>query len=222
VNLQDHIKLYNEAVFDSDRDRALKVVHDAVAQGVSPEDVVFEMVLPTMNLMIKAVSEDFNANLAQHFLTARIADAVTAEMIPKFKKLPEMVGRVVIGTAWGDLHTLGKRIVIGCLKARMIDVIDLGVNVPAERFVDEAVAREAPVIGISALMIHTATGENGCRKVRQILQERKLEDSIKIIVGGAPFRFHPQIFKTVGADTWAADAVTAGKVIEDLLQEARR
>ncbi|MBI5820751.1 MAG: cobalamin B12-binding domain-containing protein [Verrucomicrobia bacterium] len=190
-------------------------------QGVSPEDVVFQIVLPAMDLMVDAISKNFDANLAQHFMTARIADMVTAEVVPKFKKMPKVVGRVVIGTAMGDFHTLGKRIVIGCLKARMIDAIDLGVNVPAERFVDEAVAHEAAIIGISALMVHTATGENGCRKVRQILRERQLQDKIKIVVGGAAFRFHPQMFKTVGADTWAADAVTAGKVIENLLQEAQ-
>lgn len=221
MNIEAHIKRYNEAIFDTDRDQALKVVRDAVEQGVTPEAVVFEIVLPAMDLMVKAVSENFEANLAQHFLTARIADAVTTEMIPKFKRSPKVVGRVVIGTAWGDLHTLGKRIVIGCLKARMIEVIDLGVNVPAERFVDEAVARQATVIGISALMVHAATGENGCRKVRQILHERKLEDQIKIIVGGAPFRFNPQMYQAVGADTWAADAVSAGKVVEELLQEVK-
>jgi trimethylamine corrinoid protein len=214
-----YIKLYNEAVFDTDRDRALGVVRQAVEQGVSPEEVVFQLVLPAMDLMMKAVSEDCYANLAQHFLTARIADAVTSEMIPKFKMLPTIVGRIVIGTAWGDFHTLGKRIVIGCLKARMVDVLDLGINVPAERFVEEAVSHEAGVIGISALMVHTATGENGCRKVRRILADRGLGDRIKIIVGGAPFRFSPELFKTVGADTWAPDALAAGKVIEDLLRE---
>lgn len=222
MSLQDYIRLYNEAIFDTDRDRALKVVHDAVERGITPEEVVFEIVLPAMDLMVKAISENCEANLAQHFLTARIADAITAEMIPRFKKLPKTIGCVVIGTAQGDLHTLGKQIVTGCLKARIIEVVDLGVNVPAERFVDEAVAHKAPVIAISALMTHTATGENGCRRVRQILHERELEGNIKIIVGGAPFRFHPQMFKAVGADTWAADATTAGKVIADLLQEAQK
>jgi len=221
MNLEDVIKQYNEAVFDTDRDRALKVVRNAVEQGATPEDVVFKIVLPAMDIMIKAVAENCDANLAQHFLTARIADTVTAEMIPKFKKAPKVVGRVVIGTAHGDLHTLGKRIVIGCLKARMINVIDLGVNVPAERFVDEALTHAAPIIAISALMVHAATGENGCRKVRRILQERALQERIKIIVGGAPFRFNPEMFRIVGADTWAADAVTAGKVIEELLQKVQ-
>lgn len=212
------ISAYNEAVFDTDHDKALKIVRDAVDQGVSPEDVVFNIVLPAMELTIKAISENFDANLAQHFMTAQIADTVTSEMVARFSKAPASAGRVVMGTAFGDLHTLGKRIVIGCLHTRMIEVTDLGVNVAPERFVDEA--WNANVIGISAMMVHTAKGENGSLKVRQLLQERGLEARVKIIVGGAPYRFDPELYKIVGADAWAIDGVTAGKVIADLIGEA--
>ncbi len=216
------IKEYNEAIYDTDRDRALMVVHQAVEQGVSPEDVVFKVVLPALDLMVKAISENMDANLAQHFMTAQIADTVTAEMIAKFKKVPAVVGTVVIGTAQGDMHSLGKRIVIGCLKARMIDVTDLGVNVTPEHFVDEAVGRKAQVIGISAMMVHTARGENGSLAVRRLLQERGLEDKIRIIVGGAPFRFDDGLYRTVQADAWASDGVTASKVVADLVKEVRQ
>lgn len=220
--LDQIVKEYNEAIFDTDRDRALSVVYKAVEQGVSPEQVVFEVVLPALDLMVKSISENLDANLAQHFMTAQIADTVTAEMIGKFKKAPEVVGTMVIGTAQGDMHSLGKRIVIGCLKARMIDVIDIGVNVAPEHFVDEAVGRKAQVIGISAMMVHTARGENGSIAVRRILKERGLEDKIRIIVGGAPFRFDDELYRTVQADAWANDGVTAGKVIADLVKGVRQ
>lgn len=216
------IKEYNEAIYDTDRDRALLVVHKAVEQGLSPEEVVFEVVLPAMDLMIQAISENMDANLAQHFMSAQIADTVTAEMVAKFKKAPEVVGTVVIGTAQGDMHSLGKRIVIGCLKARMIDVTDIGVNAVPEHFVDEAVARNAEVIGISAMMVHTARGENGCLAVRRLLKERELEDKIRIIVGGAPYRFDEALYKTVQADAWALDGVSAAKVIAGLIREVRK
>lgn len=215
------IKEYNEAIFDTDRDRALAVVKGAVAQGVTPEEVVFGVVLPAMDLMIKAISENMDANLAQHFMTAQIADTVTAEMVARFKQAPEVVGTVIIGTAQGDMHSLGKRIVSGCLKARMIDVKDLGVNVAPEQFVDAAVAENAEVIAISAMMTHTARGENGCLAVRRILKERGLEGKIKIIVGGAPYRFDEQLYQAVQADAWAIDGVTAGRVITDLIKEVR-
>jgi len=215
------IKVYNEAIFDTDRDRALQIVHDAVAKGVSPEDIIFKVVLPAMDIMIKSISENFDANLAQHFMTAQIADTVTSEMLARFKTIPSPAGRMVIGTARGDMHSLGKRIVIGCLKARMVEVTDLGLNVAPEHFVEEAVARDAGVIGISAMMSHTARGDQGCLRVRQLLKERGLENRIKIIVGGAPYRFDTELYKIVQADAWAIDGVAAGKVIVDLFQEVQ-
>ncbi len=220
--LEEIVKSYNEAVFDTDRERALEIIHDAVATGVSPEDIIFKVVVPAIDQMIKSISEDFDANLAQHFMTAQIASEVTDEMIPLFKTKPSVLGHIVLGTAHGDMHSLGRRIVSGCLKALMINVTDLGVNVPPEKFVDEAVAHNAEIIGISAMMVHTAKGENGALKVRQILQERGLEDKIKIIVGGAPYRYDPELYKIVGADSWAADGITAGRIITDLIQEMQQ
>jgi methanogenic corrinoid protein MtbC1 len=68
------------------------------------------------------------------------------------------------------------------------------------------------------MMVHTATGENGARKVRALLHEQGLEDRIKLVVGGAPYRFDGELYKTVGADDWAADGVTAGRVIINLIK----
>jgi len=213
------VKAYNEAIYDTDRDEALRVVQDAVKQGISAEDIVFKVVTPAIDLMMKSIAENLDANLAQHFLTAQIASEVTEQMLPLFKQAPESKGLIVIGTAFGDMHSLGRRIVSGCLKAMMIDVIDLGVNVTAEHFVEQAIAHQAQVIGISAMMVHTARGEDGCLKVRQILKDKKLENKIKIIVGGAPYRFDDQLYKVVGADAWAADGISSGHVIADLIKE---
>lgn len=219
--LDDIIKAYNEAVLDTDRALALKIVQNAIAAGVSPEDIVFKVVIPGLNLMVKAINDGFDANLAQHFMTSQIAADVTEKMLALFKTPPASAGRVVIGTAAGDLHTLGKRIVIGCLKAQMIEVIDLGVNVPAEKFVNEAIAHQAQVIGVSAMMVHTARGDNGAAKVRKLLDGRGLARDIKLVVGGAPFRFDPELYRLVGADAGAEDGVSALKVIMDCINEVK-
>jgi methanogenic corrinoid protein MtbC1 len=219
--LEHVIAKYNEAIFDTDRDRALQIIRDAEMRGATPEDIVFGVVLPAMDRMVQSLSERGEVNLAQHFMAAQIADAITNEMIPKFKKAPGLSGRVVIGTAYGDMHSLGKRIVIGCLRARMFDVMDLGLNVPAERFVENAVAHNAEIIAISAMMLHTARGENGCCKVREILRERKLEDQLKIIAGGAPFRFDHHLYQVIGADAWGPDALSAHRICEALIKEVR-
>jgi len=215
--LEKVIAAYSEAVFDTDRDKAFEVIHAAIAQGVTPEDIVFKVVIPSMEQMIKAISEDFDANLAQHFMASQIASQVTDEMVAQFQTSPETIGRVVIGTSHGDMHTLGKRIVSGCLRSLMIDVIDLGVNVSAERFVDTALEHNAGIIAISSMMVHTARSEYGCLAVRQLLKQRRLEDRIKIIVGGAPYTWDTELYNVVLADAWASDGISAGKVIKDLI-----
>ena len=219
--LDDIIKAYNEAVFETDRDAAFEVVARAIDHGLTPEDVVFKVVIPAVEEMMAGITRNPDQNLAQHFMTAQIAAEVTDAMLKRFVHPPEVIGRVVIGTALGDLHSLGKRIVMGCLKALMVEVIDLGVNVPAERFVDEAVAHGAQVIAVSAMMVHTAMGEQGCRRVRELLRERDLERRVKLVVGGAPYRFDDQLYLQVGADGWAADGIAAGRMIVDLIKATK-
>ncbi|MDD5228668.1 MAG: cobalamin-dependent protein [Methylococcales bacterium] len=219
--IENIIKAYNEAVYETDKEAAFDVVNSALAQGMSAEEIIFQVVIPAVEEMMSLIVKDPDANLAQHFMTAQIAAEVTEKMLLLFESPPEIIGCIVMGTAAGDLHSLGKRIVMGCLKALMVEVIDLGVNVTAEKFVDEAVAHNAQVIGISAMMVHTAMGEHGCPEVRKLLKERGLEDKIKIIVGGAPYRYDEELYKKVGADTWARDGVSAGKVIVDLIKEVK-
>lgn len=220
--LKNVITAYNEAVFDTDRDKAFEVIHEAMTQGLTPEDIVFKVVIPAMELMIKAISEDFDTNLSQHFMASQIASQVTDEMVALFQSSPETIGRIVIGTSHGDMHTLGKRIVSGCLRSLMIEVIDLGVNVSAERFVDAALEHDANIIAISSMMVHTARSEHSCLAVRQLLKERRLEDRIKIVVGGAPYTWDTELYKVVQADAWASDGVSAGKVIKDLIVGMRK
>ena len=215
------VKAYNEAVFETDKEAAFDVVYAALADGMRAEDIVFKVVIPAIEEMMSNITKDPDATLAQHFMTAQIAAAVTEKMLEKFEHPPEIIGRVVIGTAQGDLHSLGKRIVMGCLKALMVEVTDLGVNVAAEKFVEESLACDAQIIAVSAMMVHTASGEMGARKVRQILHERGLEQRIKLVVGGAPYRFDNELYKTVGADGWAADGINAGRVIVNLIKEVK-
>lgn len=217
--LDQVIRDYKEAVFDTDGERALAVAERALAEGIAAEDIVFKVVIPAIEEMMALINQDPDANLAQHFMTAQIAATVTERMLAHFRQPPASQGRVVIGTSAGDLHSLGKRIVMGCLKSLMIEVIDLGVNVAPERFVEAALEHDAQVIAISSMMIHTARGEKGCLAVRKILTERGLNNRIKLVVGGAPYRFDPALFRTVGADAWAEDGITAGRIIQQLIRE---
>jgi len=218
---ETYIKDYNEAVFEIDKELALEVIEAALEEGVTPEQVVFNIIIPSIEEMMAEIVINADTNLAQHFMTAQIAAEITEKMLAKFETTPESIGRVIIGTSYGDLHSLGKRIVMGCLKSMMVDVVDLGVNIKAEDFIDAAVAQDAQVIAISSMMVHTATGEEGSLKVRSLLKERGLEDKIKLVVGGAPYRFDHELYNKVGADSWAADGVTAAKIIRELILEGK-
>lgn len=213
---------YNEAIIDTDRDKAVKVIHDSIRAGVSAEEVVFKIIIPSLeqmcNLNYKKGKYEI-LNLAQIFMASQIALEVTEDMIARFKKVPGKTGSVVIGTSYGDFHGLGKRIVTGCLKANMIEVIDLGLNVSANRFVEEAMTNNSQVIAISSMMMHTATGENGCIGVRKILADKNLENKIKVIVGGAPYRYDPELYKSVRADAWSDSAIDSVNVITGLIRE---
>jgi methanogenic corrinoid protein MtbC1 len=104
----------------------------------------------------------------------------------------------------------------------MIEVTDLGLDVAPERFVEETLAHDAQVIGISSMMVHTARGDNGCLKVRQILKDRNLENKIKIAVGGAPYRFDHDLYKVVQADGWAENGLEAAKLITELIKKGQQ
>ena len=218
---QNYFDTYLKTLFDTDKQAALQLIQDALEGGVSPEDIVFEIVVPGLEMMVGGMISDNQVTLSQHFLAAQIADEVVDQLLPKFSGVPVISGRVVIGSSFGDFHGLGKKIVIGCLRARMFQVKDLGINVPPERFVDEAIAFNAEVIAVSAMMVHTAKGEQGAKQIRQILQQRHLEDRFRIIVGGAPYRFHEKMYLDVGADAWADSAAEAPEVVTRLVREVR-
>lgn len=215
------IEKYNEAIFDTDRHKAFKVIDLAFEQGFLPEEIVFEVIVPAVDSMMDFVSEKTGVNLAQHFFASQIASELVEILIEKFASAPVISGIVAIGTSYGDFHGLGKRIVTGCLKAHIINTIDLGLNVTPERFVEQAILNKANVIAISSMMYHSATGENGCLRVRQLLNENQLEEKIKIIVGGAPYRFDHKLYQTVKADAWAENGNSAGIVISELIRNTR-
>ncbi len=211
-----------EAIVDTDRVKALEIIRLAIEKGITPEQVVFDVILPATEQLIGSSCDDSDLSLAQHFIISQIAGEVTEAMIPLFKTAPLPAGCVVIGTSLGDFHGLGKKIVTGALKAQMVDVIDLGLNVPAHRFVEEAINRNAQIIAISSMMVHTARGENGPLKVRKLLKNAGLESQIKIVVGGAPYIYDEKLYRAVNADAWAPNGILAAKVIVNLINELKK
>lgn len=210
---------YYDAVFDTNRDLALDVVQKALDSGVLPEEIVFEVVVPAIERMLVDLTDSHKATLAQHFICSKVSAEVTDAMVPRFRRRHTGRGTVILGTARGDFHGLGKKIVGGCLKANMFTVEDLGINVTPEKFVEAAVRLNADIIGVSAMMVHSAKGEEGAAGVRRLLEKNQLHDKIKLVVGGAPYRFDPHLYEEVGADGWAENAIEAVEMINSLIKK---
>ena len=121
-------------------------------------------------------------------------------------------GKVAVGTVKGDLHDIGKDLVISLLVAAGIEVVDLGVDVPKEKFVDAVKDEGVSVVGLSALLSTTITYT---REIVAAIKEAGLRDNIKIIVGGAAAT--DELAKEMGADACAADAVIGVRMIEKWL-----
>ena len=122
------------------------------------------------------------------------------------------VGKVVIGTAHGDLHDIGKSLVGIMLKGAGFEVIDLGADVSPERFVDTAEAEGASVVGISALLTTTMSG---MKDVVARVRDKGLQDKVKVVVGGAPLS--QQFAEDIGADAYGYDASNAVDIVKSLI-----
>ena len=124
----------------------------------------------------------------------------------------EFVGRVLMGTVHGDLHSIGKNIVIMMLKSAGFEVFDLGVDVPTSAFIEKIRKLNPDIVGISALLTTTV----GCQKeIIESLKEEGLRDSVKIMIGGAPI--NQNWADQIGADGYAEDASSAAKLAKRLM-----
>jgi trimethylamine corrinoid protein len=211
------LEAYKTALYQTDREGVIAVLDRALADGMSAIAIVSRMIGPVLEQLADDVVAD-NAALSQHFVAARISEAAAEHVLSRDPREAPHAGTIVIGTSQGDFHGLGRKIIAGVLRSHMYTVIDLGLNVAPRRFVDTAVEHGAAIIGISSMMVHTAIGESGAIRVRQLLREQGREDRIKIIVGGAPYRYDPRLYERAQANAWAPDGTAAVATIATLME----
>ena len=147
----------------------------------------------------------------------RCAEAMKAAMtvfMPILSKDKEdrSLGRVVIGTIEGDIHDIGKTLVASLLSAEGFEVHDLGADVPVDTFIDRALEINAQIICISALLTTTMVGQ---KRLIEQLEERKIREKFKVLIGGAPVS--KKWVEEIGADGTAENAVSAVKLARQLL-----
>jgi uroporphyrinogen decarboxylase len=201
-----------DAIIDGQRTPAVAAAKSALDQGFTPQDVIADGVVPAMTI----VGEKFET--AEFFLPEMMAAALAARGIlevlrPRLAAAhAEPVGRVVIGTVKGDLHDIGKNLVCMMMEGAGFEVIDLGPDVPAEKFVAAINEHRPGVVGLSALLTTTAPM---MRTILGSLQQAGVRDQVKVLVGGAAIS--AEFADEIGADGYAPDAGAAVRKAKELM-----
>jgi 5-methyltetrahydrofolate--homocysteine methyltransferase len=198
------------AIEAGDRATAKEVTAEAIADGMDPQAI-----LDAMTEAMAEVGRRFQCNqvfVPEMLISARAMKEATALLEPVLIKAdirPEWTA--VIGTINGDLHDIGKNLVAMMWRGANIKVVDLGTNVPAQRFIDAARENQASLIGISALLTTTMVG------MKQAVATIRAADlpGVTIMVGGAPVT--PEFAAAIGADCYAPDAASAVDVAKQVV-----
>jgi len=214
----DVLEKIRRCLVDLDRVCVEEAVREALRSGVSATEIVLGPLSEGMNEIGKLFES------GEYFIAELIEAADIFKNVMKFlepliraessKNAVRKGLRIVIGTVKGDIHDIGKSIVVAMLQAAGHQVIDLGVDVPAERFVEAVKEYGAHVVGMSALLTSTA---RYMKTVVEELEKAGLRKRVFIIIGGAATT--PELAKEIGADAWARDAVEAVKIVNRLAQE---
>jgi len=195
-----------DSVIAGDEDKVKEGVNTLLRMGDSPVKIISEGLIPSMSI----VGQKMKAG--EMFIPEVLASAnalnkgmeILKPLIVGEELLKIYAGKVVIGTVEGDVHSIGKSIVSIVLESGGFTVLDIGINVPADKFVG-AVQQERPnILGLSSLMTITAPR---MREVIEALKRNNLRDKLRVIVGGAPIT--QDFADSIGADGYAPDAVTA-------------
>ena len=207
----------SESLQRGEDDRVGELVRRAVATHTVPEDILNLGLVAGMNV----VGDQFRLReifLPDVLMAARAMYAGLDVIKPLLARdgVP-VAGRIVLGSVQGDLHDIGKNLVGIMLKGAGFDVVDLGHDVPAGRFVDAAVEHNASVIGLSALLTTTMPV---MQDVVAIVRARGLGTRLRVIIGGAPVS--EAWAREIGADGYAYDAANAVERVRALVAECPR
>ena len=200
------------AVLSGDDERAAELTKKALEEGIEPGKVLNEALIPAMEIVGREYEEG-ERYVPEMLISAEAMKAAMGVLRPRLVETGvRLKGKVVIGTVEGDLHDIGKNLVAMMLEGAGFEVIDLGVEVTAERFVQAVREHKPDVLGMSALLTTTMIH---MPEVIEALKEAGLREEVKVIVGGAPVT--QEYAEKIGADGYAPDAANAVAVVKKLL-----
>jgi methanogenic corrinoid protein MtbC1 len=211
--MSDNLNGIGKRLADLDEGGVESLVLQSLSQGMAPEAIISEL-----SAGMAKVGELFRQE--QYFLTELIYSGeifknAMAKLQPLIKSSTKSSGRgvVVMGTVQGDIHDLGKNIIITLLECAGFTVVDIGVDAPAQRFVEAIINSQATLVGMSMLL---TTAFDAARETIAAIKRANLRDKVKIMIGGSVT--NEDVRRDMGADFWGRDATSAVDIARAVYQ----
>lgn len=198
----------SEAITNLEEEKVLKLVKEKLDAGEDPIKVLEACRIGMTEIGKGSGDTIFLTDL---IMAGEIFNQAMELLMPKLVgAATESLGKVVIGTVEGDIHNIGKDIAINFLKAEGFEVIDLGVDVPAQKFVDAIKEHNPLVVGMSGLLTLSI---EPMKKSIETIASGNLREKVKVIIGGE--RTDQSVCEYVGADAWVNDVIDGVKIIKN-------
>lgn len=213
VNREVFQQNISAAIHDWDKERLVKLVLEGKGSGLSPIEMVNDMLFPQLVAACKA-QHAFDLSFSELLLMADTIQAAFDLLIPEIKASASQdrtKGTVVIGTVEGDIHDFGKNLVSALFESGGYRVVDLGRDVRLEAFIEVAEKEQAEIIAVSALMTPALLN---MKRLMSMIHEKNMK--VKTIIGG--LATSQEFAKEIGADAWAEDAVTGLSMLSGMIK----
>ena len=208
----DKMKQISEAIVQLKWDEIATLTNEAVEAGIPALEIINQGLVPGMTVVGTKFREG-EIFLPEVLLSAKTMKTAMEILLPILSQQnASFVGRVAIGTVAGDIHDIGKNIVISMLQGNGFEVMDLGVDITPERFVEVVNNNDLQILGLSALLTSTMPMLDA---TVEALEKAGLRQKTKVIIGGAPVT--QAYADRIGADGYGADAVAAVELARALI-----
>ncbi len=199
-----------QAVTKGDQNAAVDMTKAALADGLEVKKILDDGLIGGMNLIAEMWKKN-EVYIPEVLIAARAMKSAMEVLEPELAKAGvEPIGKCLIGTVQGDLHDIGKNLVVMMLKGAGFDVVDIGVDASPEKFVEQAKASNPQVVGMSTLLTTTMPS---MEKTVKALQQAGI--SAKVIIGGAPVT--QGYADKIGADGYSPDAASAVDLVKSFV-----
>jgi 5-methyltetrahydrofolate--homocysteine methyltransferase len=204
------LKALGDAIVKGEQNTAVGITKQAIGEGMAPKTILDEGLIAGMDVVGKKFAKN-EIFIPEMLFAARAMKAAMAILEPELVKAGvKPIGRFVVGTVKGDLHDIGKNLVAMMLKGAGFEVIDLGTDVSPQKFVEQAKAKQAQFVGMSALLTTTMPS------MEQTIKSLKAAGlPVKVLIGGAPIT--QAYADKIGADGYAPNAAEAVEVAKRLV-----